>query len=169
MEHCPYENLKASAVSWIKGETLEANLPGAHAQMASIFATPVALQTLSPFLFPDVTQTSTSTNIVERWTVFRTSLSFYLATLNFYYLLLCAKHLHQRLEIRNLHVDSDVGGSYLDPLRKSSKQFSESLTEGALRNAEDDSSVELAKSDLVLLDDVLSRVEQGVVRLAQES
>lgn len=27
LEHCPYENLKASAVSWLKGETLEANAP----------------------------------------------------------------------------------------------------------------------------------------------
>ena len=56
LEHCPYENLKASAVSWLKGETLEANAPGKQPsdehEHANIFATPVAISAVAPYLWP---------------------------------------------------------------------------------------------------------------------
>jgi hypothetical protein len=66
LEHCPYENLKASAVGWTKGETIEANPPNPAPQdvdeETSIFATPIALQTLSPFLFPNL-----NSPVNQRW------------------------------------------------------------------------------------------------------
>ncbi|KAI9719907.1 MAG: hypothetical protein M1828_006037 [Chrysothrix sp. TS-e1954] len=168
LENCPYENLKTSAISWIKGETLEANPPGGATQERSIFATPVALQTLSSSLFPDLTEVLASPNVLERWTLFQTNLSFYLATLNFYYLLLCARHLHQRLAIKSLHNDNDIGGSYLGPLREASVQFAKSLHDGVLRGTEGDKGVEAGRLDLMVLEDVLQRVERGVAALAGE-
>ncbi|KAH9841160.1 DUF1760-domain-containing protein [Teratosphaeria destructans] len=55
LEHCPFENLRAVAVGWIKGEILEANPTtprnGTHAP-PSIFSTPLPLQSLAPSLFP---------------------------------------------------------------------------------------------------------------------
>ena len=58
LEFCPYENLKASAVSWLKGETLEANAPHAATENTAasdeaetnIFATSVAISTVAPYL-----------------------------------------------------------------------------------------------------------------------
>ncbi|CAD0090918.1 unnamed protein product [Aureobasidium vineae] len=68
LEHCPFDNLKAAA-------------------QTSVFATPVALDTLAPYLFPDLTHDLTTTSITDSFATFQQNLHFYLATLNFYYLL----------------------------------------------------------------------------------
>ena len=173
LEHCPFENLKTSAVSWIKGETIEANpVPGLGENSEtndspSIFATPVALATLSPFLFPDLTEHLTAPSLSESYMQFLADLSFYLATLNFYYLLLRAKHLHHPLDIRALGVNSDIGGSYLGPLKEAASRYKNGLKEGGpLSQGGDD---ERAIMELGILEDVISKVEEGVLALVKES
>ncbi|CAN9119925.1 unnamed protein product [Alternaria alternata] len=68
----------------------------------NIFATPVALSTVAPFLWPDLTkQYAGDTSLEDSWMQFRQELGFYVAALNFYYLLLQAKHLHDTLVSKN--------------------------------------------------------------------
>ncbi len=184
LEHCPYENLKASAVGWLKGETIEANPPPSagrhthdqdhtHIQSnetdTSIFATPVALRTVAPFLFPDLTQTFLSTEDLKDWTTFRMNLSFYLASLNFYYLLLAARHLHGRLNIPSFHLDNNITESFIGPLRHSLKLFGGSLQGDIIAQDERSSGIEAVRMDFLLLEDVLVRVEQGLVELVKAS
>jgi hypothetical protein len=167
LAHCPYENLKASAVGWLKGETLEANIPQPEDEKPdtaeSIFSTPVALSEVSPFLFPDLTSSWTSAvEISESWMEFRMELGFYLAALNFYYLLLTAKMLHENLAIAGLHKRSRIETTYLAPLKQAIVKFREALKEdGELAVTEGPEGIGQALMDLALLEDVIARVEKG--------
>jgi hypothetical protein len=157
LEHCPYENLKASAVSWLKGETLEANTP--HAEVdgeTNIFATPVALSTVAPFLWPDLTNhyTSIDTDIAEAWVQFRQELGFYVAALNFYYMLLRAQQLHESLGIKDLHL-----GHYIDPMKKVVTRFRHELEAGGGKLDLEGDGLEQAKADVGLLEKVVDWVE----------
>ncbi|KAE9373974.1 DUF1760-domain-containing protein [Stipitochalara longipes BDJ] len=49
LENCPYENLKASAVSWLKEEIIMAQ----ERKAENVFASTVALAAAQPYLFPD--------------------------------------------------------------------------------------------------------------------
>ncbi|KAF2502216.1 DUF1760-domain-containing protein [Lophium mytilinum] len=184
LEHCPYENLKASAVGWLKGETLEANMPpSAHSHPhphqeteeskdseTSIFATPIALTSLSPFLFPDLSHTLLPpVPISEAWATFRNELGFYLATLNFYYLLLSATFLHEALDIAGLTETADVGGSFLGPLRQAVAVFREGLKQGGELAAEEGEGEgrEKAVGELALVEDGVERVTVGISKLNQ--
>jgi len=173
LEHCPFENLKVGAVSWIKGETIEANPPTAHSEQvageeeSNVFSTPVALDTLAPFLFPDLTHDLTAANVADSYMHFSTNLSFYMATLNFYFLLLSAPHLHQHLGIGDLHSNNDIGGSFLEPLRAAAKRFRDEAKEGGkLKEVLDDmGDVEGRLAELGLLEATVERVSQAVMRL----
>lgn len=160
LEHCPYENLKASAVSWLKGETLEANAPQAQAQdengETNIFATPVALSTVAPFLWPDLTNhyASFDTDIAEAWIQFRQELGFYVAALNFYYLLLQAKQLHEALGVKELQLSQYVG-----PLKKMAERFQEELSKGGETLDLEGEGLEQARADVGLLEKVVEWVE----------
>ncbi|KAF2658607.1 DUF1760-domain-containing protein [Lophiostoma macrostomum CBS 122681] len=167
LEHCPYENLKESAVGWLKGETLEANLSHSHdpdeSHESSIFSTPVALSIVSPFLFPDLTSAwASAVEISESWMNFRMELGFFLAALNFYYLLLTAKMLHGNLDIKTLHEKHGISERYLTPLKQAIGRFKEALKEGGeLAIAEGEEGVGQASTDLALLEDAIGRVERG--------
>jgi hypothetical protein len=160
LEHCPYENLKASAVSWLKGETLEANAPQAQSQNedgeTNIFATPVALSTVAPYLWPDLTShySSIDTDIADAWMQFRQELGFFVAALNFYYLLLQAQHLHDTLGIKQLQLSQ-----YIDPLKKVSARFQEELRAGGGKLDLEGEGLEQAKADVGLLEKVIEWVE----------
>ena len=106
LKHCPYENLKASAIGWLKTELLLADKrvlsskPPPEAQNR-LFATPVALESLSYELF-------TNDNIAEEpfpedtmaW--FSKNQPFWMALLNLLYLILCSPSLSQNLQIESL-------------------------------------------------------------------
>lgn len=182
LEDCPYENLKASAVGWLKGEILEANMQslashGAHPPSPredgteSIFATPVAIGTVFPFLFPDLHQKlDSSAEMEETWVQFRMDLGFYLAALNFYYLLLTAKPLHGNLNISGLHENGGIEKSYLEPLRASVGRFRAALSEGGqLSAAEDVEGIQSQLMDLTILEDVLDRVDTAAKGLSTAS
>jgi hypothetical protein len=162
LEHCPYENLKASAVSWLKGETLEANSPQAQTQNedgeTNIFATPVALSTVAPYLWPDLTShySSLDPDIADAWMQFRQELGFYVAALNFYYLLLQAKHLHDTLGIKKLQLKQ-----YIEPLKKVTARFQEELDAGGVKLDLEGEGLDQAKADVSLLEKVVEWVESA--------
>jgi hypothetical protein len=167
LEHCPFENLKASAVSWLKGETLEANSPRSDSDdeaETSIFATPVALQTVEPYLWPDLSShyASTSVELSDSWMQFRQELGFYVAALNFYYLLLQAQHLHEPLGVKGLDISH-----FLAPLKEVAAKFERELAKGGELNAavEEGEAREQALADVGLLQKVIEWVEGGQKRI----
>lgn len=170
LEHCPFENLKVSAVGWIKGETIEANPPtpmsGHDAEGSqsskSMFATSLALDSLAPFLFPSVSADILTPTVEEGYATFAANLSFYLSSLNLLYLLLCAKHLHSALEIQDLWKDNDIAGSFLHPLRDASARFKAAMQPG--KELEEDKT-ESALGEINLLDNAIERATRSVVFL----
>ncbi|KAI7235794.1 DUF1760-domain-containing protein [Hortaea werneckii] len=169
LEHCPFENLKVSAVGWIKGETIEANPPTpissgqsqqhTEGEQQSIFAKPLALDALGPFLFPSLQADLVTPPVQDAWMTFQANISFYLASLNFLYLLICAKHLHHALGIRDLWTNVDVAGSFLQPLRDASARFRKAMEGGGeLEEAKTDGIL----AELMLLDETIERVTKAV-------
>jgi hypothetical protein len=136
LEHCPFENLKTSAVSWIKGLTLDAVMAEEPEDLTpSLFATPAPLSSLCPVLFPDLTsQYSENTTSVDdelaEFEDFRMNYSFYAASVNFIYLLLQNKQLREMLQIRNVLADGDVTGVFLKPIREALNHFLSLLKDG---------------------------------------
>lgn len=169
LEHCPYESLKATAVGWLKDEIIKANLEaeqeGAEDSSQSIFASPVALSRVAEFLFPDLSMDlASSTPLPDAWMHFNQSISFYLSTLSFYYILLRAEQLQEPLNIVSLHKTSDVGGSYLAPLKAAVERFGKALTDGEL---DTDSPEDLGRmrGELALVEDNIDRIEEEVKKL----
>ncbi|KAF1814960.1 DUF1760-domain-containing protein [Eremomyces bilateralis CBS 781.70] len=167
LQHCPYENLKETAVGWLKGETIEANLglgilnikPGPtdteDDNTTSIFATPVALSSVAPFLWPKTDPAVDRTQPKEAWLRFRINLGFYLAALNFWYLIVTAQPLHEPLGIRGLH--ATVQNGYLEPLAALVASFKKGLDTGELLEMD----AEQAKAeicDLLIVEDALERI-----------
>jgi hypothetical protein len=174
LEHCPYENLKVSAVGWIKGETIESNpptpIPGhdhdGHAvestsEDKTVFATPYALDSLGPFLFPHLQVLTPEAHISDAWTDFQVNVSFYLASLNLLYLLLTAEHLHQRLEIHDLWSNNEISKNFLRPLQDLSARFHGELKEGGSLASESSDSV---LAELQLLDETIQQVTGAASR-----
>ncbi|USP78419.1 hypothetical protein yc1106_05693 [Curvularia clavata] len=172
LEHCPYENLKASAVSWLKGETLEANVPRQHSgddghehehehEHTNIFATPVALSTVAPYLWPDLSKHYTSeTSLEDLWVQLRQELGFYVAAINFYYLLLQAEHLHNTLGVKELGQTYSIQSHYLDVLKQTAARFQKELAAGGgALVVEGDEALDQAKADVGLLEKVIEWVE----------
>jgi hypothetical protein len=173
LEHCPYENLKASAVSWLKGETLEANAPRPQSaddehEETNIFATPVALSTVAPFLWPDLTKqyAAKNSNLEDSWMQFRQELGFYVAALNFYYMLLQSKHLHETLGIKELESSHSIQSQYLDVLKQTAARFQKELASGGgALVVEGEEALEQAKADVGLLEKVIEWVEAALKKL----
>lgn len=173
LEHCPYENLKASAVSWLKGETLEANAPQPNMteneeHHANIFATPVAITTVAPYLWPDLSDhyPLVPISLEDSWVQFRQELGFYVGALNFYYLLLQARHLHDALGVKPLHKTHNIQAQYLDVLKQTSATFQKELNAGGGSLVEGEEALDQAKADLALLEKVIEWVEAGLSKLS---
>ena len=88
LQNCPYENLKASAVGWLKDEIITA---GRIETGKSIFTTPARLTTLAPYLFPDPHSLAHDNG---DFTPFLAHQSFFLAVLNLIYLVLSSQTLN---------------------------------------------------------------------------
>ncbi|KAI4222382.1 MAG: hypothetical protein L6R36_006184 [Xanthoria steineri] len=132
LQHCPYENLKGSAVGWLKDEILSANpprIPNAVSQSfedgniekkeSSIFATPACIATLAPHLF-------ISPNSITAKDEFKAHEGFFLAALNLYYLLLCNEGLKEKLDLRGAMrqvEELNVDGGWLGSLEKGLQRF----------------------------------------------
>lgn len=96
LKDCPYENLKASAVGWLKDEILADNrVPatgGKLAENAAVDDTPQTLTKLKAYLFLDPTSLTRG----EDFSPFLAHQSFFLAVLNLMYLILSSEGLHAR-------------------------------------------------------------------------
>lgn len=123
LEHCSYENLKASAVGWLKHELLEANKEESPSNASpSLFQSPSTLFTLAPSLFPNPRDLhrfpSSSSSSESSQAEFLAHHSFYLASLNLYYLLLSSSKLSSPLQISILTNKLDLLQNFLQPLRE---------------------------------------------------
>jgi hypothetical protein len=159
-------------VSWLKGETLEANAPRPQSaedehEETNIFATPVALSTVAPFLWPDLTkQYAADTSLEDSWMQFRQELSFYVAALNFYYLLLQARHLHETLGVKELNESHSIQSQYLDMLKQTASRFQKELESGGgALVIEGEEALGQAKADVGLLEKVVEWVEGELKKL----
>ncbi len=210
LEHCPHDNLKESAVGWLKRETLQANqpsntaaagstkfeAPGAHTAgreahtSQSIFATPVALETTAPSLFPDLrhlndasaasssqpSKPALDSNMQDDSMAadsedpamqhLLSSAPFYMAVLNFLYLILLAPHLQEALNLRELLQSNNIMTRFLQPLKtaiRRVKNKTESVVQGrdgADDEDTDDGAINVSHvTELDILEDVLCRVE----------
>ena len=135
MEHCPFENLKASAIGWLKDEILAAekakqskNKPDAE---DSIFATSAALTTLTPFIFPNPEKLMEGQSVSDSYATFQAHQPFYLAVLNLLYLLLSSTTLSSRLQMAEVAKQNEVP-RFLDSLLQASKRFQSNISNDEL-------------------------------------
>jgi len=142
LEHCPYENLKASAVGWLKDEILSAN--NDPKEKKTIFASPALLQILAPSLFPPL---AVQANTSENFRAFQMTQVFYLAVLNLLYLLTTSTTISTRLDIGG--VMSDCTAQFLSPLLDTSRVFESALLAGEL--GEDEEGVDHGVAEMKLL------------------
>jgi Uncharacterised protein family, YAP/Alf4/glomulin len=165
LEHCPFENVKGSAVGWFKTEILEVTKPLPEGVASpkfdehgttSIFATSVALDSVAPFIFPDLKAEAIGFDTSQKvWSSLKLNFVFYTASLNLYYLLRSSKVLSSALDVEKVLTQHDVDTSFVTPL----KEYVVSLK----TNADDpieEQDLKLEAADLAVLDDVLGRIQE---------
>jgi len=108
LEHCPYETLKASAVSWLKEEIITVH----ERKSENIFSSTVALAATQPYLFPDLTPmvNATDEEILED---LAQSFPFHMAVVNFLYFIGGKQYAHVVPSAMMAVVDE----IYLEPLK----------------------------------------------------
>ena len=126
LEHCPFENLKASAIGWLKDEILAAekseqskNEPDAK---ESIFTTSVPLTTLAPFIFLNPEELMKGQSMTDSHATFQAYQPFYLAVLNLLYLLLSSASLSSGLQMAEVARQNAVP-RFLDSLSQAATRF----------------------------------------------
>jgi hypothetical protein len=182
-------------VGWIKGETLEANPPQPHpadpnakhdspasttskaaaadSDPPPLFATDIPLHSLTSLLFPDLTSAynlkAPETDVADLYSQFRANYGFYLAALNFYYLLLLGTHMHESLHIKTLTVDGEIPKQFVKPLLQAVQDFGALMAKGGALSSqlggEDGESDSSAVNELEVMGMVAKRVEQEVTKL----
>ena len=135
LEHCPFENLKASAIGWLKDEILAAEKAEQSKNMSyaenSIFATSVALTNLAPFIFLIPEKLMEGQSLTDSYATFQAHQPFYLAVLNLLYLLLSSATLSSRLDMADVAKQNDLP-RFLDSLLQASKRFQSSISNDEL-------------------------------------
>ncbi|QIW94508.1 hypothetical protein AMS68_000026 [Peltaster fructicola] len=166
LEHCPFENLKTTAVGWIKGEVVEASVAPHEGQESSVFSKPFALERLAPYLFPALQADLVTAPVDAAWRTFQLNLSFYHAVLNFLVLLVSSKQLRQHLDIQDLWKDHDIGGSYLQPLRNATQRFMKSIEteDGAIEYSTEEDKQQLI-AGMNVMTQTLERVTEAAKTL----
>ncbi|TVY19425.1 hypothetical protein LARI1_G003197 [Lachnellula arida] len=144
LEHCPYENLKASAVSWLKEEIITAH----ERKSENLFGSTVALSAAQPYLFPDTSELGSAT-AEELIHILGQSFSFHMAVVNFVFFISGQNYAH----VVPPGMLSVVEELYLGPLRAAQVK---ALT--AFEAGEPESTINAALSglDLQLLGERLS-------------
>lgn len=118
LENCSYENLKASAVGWLKHELLANSEEQTPSNSQSIFQSASIISTLAPFLFPNPRVLHRLPSSETGQAEFLAHQSFYLASLNLYYLLLSSPKLAAPLQIRALTKSFGLRQNFLQPLHE---------------------------------------------------
>lgn len=136
LEHCPFENLKASAIGWLKDELLAAEKAEQSKKESdanrSIFATSAALTTLAPFIFLNPEKLMEGQSITDSYATFQAHQPFYLAVLNLLYLLLSSATLSSRLEMAEVAKQNELP-RFLDSLLQASKKFQSNISNDELQ------------------------------------
>lgn len=144
LENCPYETLKASAVSWLKEEIITAQ----ERKSENIFASSVALAAAQPYLFPDTSELGTATP-EELIQALGQSFPFHMAVVNFIFFISGETYSHA-VPSGMMSVVEEI---YLEPLRAA-----QAKSVSALEAGEPESLVDAAISglDLQLLGERIS-------------
>ena len=172
LEHCPYENLKASAIGWLKDEILFAQgSPGSpiKAQYSdrsddTIFATPAVLTSLAPNILlkpSSIIKEGQGASHSDAFQIFLQHQSFFLAVLNLLYLVISSTPIFAALQVGAFVKDHDVTG-YCDSLRAASLLFQGRITSDAGEEVGRDGESGLA--ELQLLDQTIERVMEAMGR-----
>jgi hypothetical protein len=157
LENCPFENLKVSAVSWIKGLTLDAAMSIQKGEPTeSLFATAAPLNSLSHSLFPDLTleypNDLAGGDFSEFWTHYLLDSTFYTTVLNFLFLLLHSTFLHERLQLKRILEDNEVHVDFVGHLRKTVKTFLSKMEAGGpLHDAAQEDPSLIPQQEIVLM------------------
>lgn len=169
LEHCPFENLRASAVGLLKDELLTADKKPRGKEpdsQPSIFATPAALETLSPFLFPNFDALTEGQSTMDRYTTFQAHQPFFLAVMNLLYLLLSSPSLAVNMGLaRSLKENSDHLSKFLQPLSDASRRLRTSILSDEIGYDGDDEGREAALVGLELMDMSVQQVEDIIARI----
>lgn len=156
LEHCPYENLKGSAIGWLKDDILAAESKVKLSPSSkSVFLLPATFSKLAPLLFPDPRKLFAAGTEHEQLLAY---FSFFLAALNLYYLLLSSASLYVDLDIKTLTHQHDLRGTFLLPLRDMSREMGggANMAEGGKRLTE----MELLESTTQMVEETLK--EKGL-------
>ena len=125
LEYCPYENLKASAVGWLKDEILTATNHKSDSGLqkdkdrSNLFATPLSVDSVGLFLFPKISTLEQEEEISS----LSVQTPFFLAVLNLYYLLCTSQPLREALDIASLDSKYNVRKDFINPLGKLGCKF----------------------------------------------
>jgi hypothetical protein len=126
LEHCPYEALKASAVSWLKEEIITAH----DRKSENVFASTAALSASQPYLFPS---TSDLEDVRDEELVqeLAQAFPFHMAVVNFLYFLAGKQYSHVVPPGMMMIVEE----IYLGPLRSAAEKAVAALGSGSLDTA----------------------------------
>lgn len=143
LEECPYENLKGAAVGWLKEEFIMAH----ERQADNIFSSPVALGSVQPYLFPDMTAIEEAT-AAEIWEDLQVSFPFHMAVVNLLIFLGNSNYEHVMPE-GTLSIVEEI---YLDPMHHAQARLQKELSiDGGLRASLGNSEADIALRDVELL------------------
>ena len=165
LEHCPYENLKASAVGWLKDELLTVDRkasPNSKEPVAdtdkepSIFGTPAVLSILGPMLFPNPEALVEGLSTRDAYAAFQANQAFFLAVLNLLYLLVTSPSLSVRLAAKD---QPERYQGVLKSLEALSRRFRSDILSGDVPY-EDEAEKEAALAGLELLDVNIAQIGQ---------
>jgi hypothetical protein len=121
LEHCPYESLKASAVSWLKEEIITAH----DRKSENVFSSTVALGAAQPYLFPDTSALAGATDDELKQELTQ-SFSFHMAVVNFLYFIGGKQYSH----VVPSGMTAVVEEIYLGPLRAGQEKVLKILDRG---------------------------------------
>ena len=107
LEHCPYQNLKVAAVGWLKDEIV-----AAPEVKASLFRSSTTMTALAPFIFTDLVVSE------DNMEVHKADLTFYLAALNFLYLICSSPTTINDLEMYPFLQTHNIDSSFIAPLEE---------------------------------------------------
>lgn len=134
LEHCPFEALRGSAVSWLKEEIITAE----ERKSENIFSSTVALSATQPYLFPDASSLvgASDTELLEE---LGQAYPFHIAVVNFVSFLAGNKYSH----VVSGSMFTIVEEIYLSPLQVAVKK-AVGLTSGSGEAKNEEQEVELS-------------------------
>ena len=142
LEHCPFDNLKGSAVGWLKDRILATNAPTEEdSASGSVFASSDLLDNVGEWLWGDrvgvpmYSPQISNEKAEEDFSNLQKILSFYLAVLNLLYLLLSNKSIFTNLNVRE--IIGGVKSDFLEPLSQAAKGYEGALKSGTINGKDE--------------------------------